>query len=1146
MADSSTFIIDASQAFRVLDQLEQRLAALESSSNKVKEATKQLFAPNASLARQEVAALDAVQSEYKQIASDVTTLKAALKTAFDPRAVATYTKAIDAAEAEMRNLERAAESVGVDLKKALEPPKGAGFGDAIFGSLKTAALSAAAGISFGAAITEGIKLNAEYERVRTSLSVILKDVEKADALLAKLNQFAAETPFGTEQINSAATALLAFGESETTVIDRLREIGTISAATGKDFNELTTIYGKARVAGVLYADEINQLVEAGVPIIGEFAKQMGVSESQVKKLASEGKIGFGQLQTAFKNLTTDGGRFSGLLEAQSKTLGGTLSTLKDNFGQALRNAFAGVIPIVKELVGFLNNLLGTTKSQSQALEEERVAFLGVGNQIRLTNVGTEARTKAINTLKQQYPQFLGQINAEKVTNQQLQPILDKINQSYIIRIALQKEQEKLRPLLEAQAAAESRLAKEQVSVNQNLAKGAELVGVNLAAYKTQEEQVNAVTEALRKQAVFNRGQGQFAVETPLNEQARLLRAIEAAQIGANVQANRQRQEQEKVNGALKEQEQITAQLKKTYGEVFDLATETTAPGAGPTQPPTTGAGAPKKTKTAAEIEFENREKDLALRQLLLNDLQEGLDKELAVIALHFDQLRLEYDKAKADTSKLAEQQSAAELTATKNFFLAQAKADEEAIEKIRQARMKDIENQRDGLEAQKAVRDAEIALREERGKQLVALAKKTGSDEKQVAELQRQFDLATQKARLESELQFQQELLAITGAGNDAQAADIANNIALLKSQLATLDIEASIPVPESAGQKKTIWDILGIDTSTEAGQEFAAQVEDMAQQVIASFQAMAAARTELAQQEVDESDSRLSKLEGELEREIQLAELGFASDVTLKRKEIEEEKKKNAAVKAELEKAKKSQMAIDTAIQASSLVTAIANIFKSLSGLPFGAGIPIAIALSGLMIGFFIKSKVDAAKAAKARYGKSGFLSKDGVVEGRYHSQGGQMLEVERGEIVQVGDDGKRKRVEVVRRERVTEYMDLLSAANSGDRQAIAMQALKLAEIETLPAHIQNKIFASVAGGRDISTARADVPRIRQRKVSNLVLGKAKETISVRVEGADNSGRTNDLLERLIRVVMDSGNVERWAPDGRTKIKGNTKTTYR
>lgn len=1145
MADSSTFIIDASQAFRTLDQLEQRLAALESSSNKAKEATKQVFAPNASLARQEVAALEAVQSEYKQIASDVTTLKAALKTAFDPRAVATYTKAIDAAELEMRNLERAAQATGVDLKKALQPPKGAGFGDAIFGSLKTAALSAAAGISFGAAITEGIKLNAEYERVRTSLSVILKDVEKADALLAKLNQFAADTPFGTEQINSAATALLAFGESETTVIDRLREIGTISAATGKDFNELTTIYGKARVAGVLYAEDINQLVEAGVPIIGEFAKQMGVSESQVKKLASEGKVGFGQLQTAFKNLTTDGGRFSGLLEAQSKTLGGTLSTLKDNFGQALRNAFSGIVPVVKELIGFLNNLLGTTKSQSQALEEERVAFLGVGNQIRLTNVGTDARTKAINTLKQQYPQFLGQINAEKVTNQQLQPILDKINQSYIIRIALQKEQEKLRPLLEAQAAAESRLAKEQVSVNQQLARGAEVAGVNLAAYKTQEEQVKAVTEALRKQAQFNTSQGQTGIETPANEQARILRAIEASQIGVNVQTSRQKQEQDKVNGALKEQEAITAQLKKTYGEVFDLATETTAPGNAPATP-TGGTGPAKKTKTAAEIEFENREKDIALRQLLLNDLEDGLDKELAVIALHFDQLRLEYDKAKADTSKLAGQQSEAEIGAISNFLFAQVEADAAALESVKKSTEAYIKTQRDGLEAQKAVRDAEISLREERGKQLVALAKKTGSDEKQVAELQRQFDLATQKARLESELEFQQQLLAITGAGNEAQAADIANNIALLKSQLATLDIEASIPAPEAAGQKKSIWDILGIDTSTDAGKEFAAQVEQMAQQVIASFQAMAAARTELAQAEVDESDNRLSKLEGELETEISLAEAGFASDVTLKRKQIEEEKKKNAAVKAELEKAKKSQMAIDTAIQASSLVTSIANIFKSLSGIPFGAGIPIAIALSGLMIGFFIKSKVDAAKAAKARYGASGFLSDKGIVQGRYHSQGGERLEVERGEIVQVGDDGNRKRVEVVRRERVSEYMDLLSAANSGDRQAIALQALKLSEIETLPAHIQNKIFATVAGGRDISTARADVPRVRQRKVSNLVLGKAKETISVRVEGADNSGRTNELLERLIRVVMDSGKGERWTPDGKTKIKGNTKTTYR
>lgn len=1131
------FTIDASQAFATLQGLETRLAALEDTTKKVSNATRTVFSPGGDLARREVAALDQVQREYIELAAAIVKLKAAKENAFEPLAITTYAKAIDQAENEMVNLQLAAKATGVDLKKALEPPKGQGFGAAVFDGLKTAALSAAAGISFGAAISEGIRLNAEYEKTRTTIGVLLKDLNRADALLAKLNQFAAETPFGTDQINQAAQALLAFGESEATVITRLKEIGAISASTGKDFNELTTIYGKARVAGVLYAEDINQLVEAGIPIVQQFAKQMGVSESRVKVLASEGKIGFGQLQTAFKNMTKEGGQFSGLLEAQSKTVIGLASKFRDSLSNSLRQAFAGVIPIIKELLGFLNNLVGATKSQSQALEEERVGFLGVANQIRLTNVGTEERIKGINTLKQQYPQFLGQINAEKVTNEQLQPILDKINQSYIIRIALQKQQEKLRPLLEAQANAENNLAKEQVSFNQQLARGAELAGVNVAAFKTQEEQVKAVTEALRKQAQFNTGNGQFAIETPLNEQARLLRAIEAAQSGANVQTNRQKQEQDKVNAALKEQDEITKQLKKTYGEVFDLATQ--GPAEPPPPPDPKGKGKKGKQKTAAEIAFENREKDLDKRQLLLNDLEDGLDKELAIIALHFDRLRLEYEKAGLDISALAGKQSEAEVAAISDFLFKQVEADAAALESSKKAGADFIQSQEENLKAQKATRDAEITLREERGKQLVALAKKTGSDEKQVAELQRQFDLATQKARLESELLFQQQLLAITGAGNAEQAQQISDTIAQIKAQIATIDIEASIPQAEG-GKPKSIWALLGIDTSNPEGEAFAQQVEAMAQQVIASLQGMAQARTELAQAEVDASDERLSSLEKQLDQEIALATAGFASDVTLKRKQIEEEKKKNAAVKAELEKAKKSQMAIDTAIQASSLITSVANLFKSLSAIPFGAGIPIAIALSGLMLGFFIKSKVDAAKAAKARFGATGFIGNDGIVKGKYHTHGGETLKVERGEMVQVGDDGARKRVEVVRRERVTEYMDLLQAANKGDRQELALQALKLADIERLPDNVKGQLLQ----GANIGEPFTRGPEIRQRRTTALVFGKGKTAVNVRIEGND-SARTNELMEALLREVTRQGKAPRWSPDGKTKIVGNTKTNY-
>ena len=57
--------------------------------------------------------------------------------------------------------------------------------------------------------------------------------------------------------------------------------------------------------------------------------------------------------------------------------------------------------------------------------------------------------------------------------------------------------------------------------------------------------------------------------------------------------------------------------------------------------------------------------------------------------------------------------------------------------------------------------------------------------------------------------------------------------------------------------------------------------------------------------------------------------------------------------------------MILDTALQASNLVTAISALYASLSGLPFGIGVALATALSAVLIGTFIASKSSAASAA-------------------------------------------------------------------------------------------------------------------------------------------------------------------------------------
>ena len=200
--------------------------------------------------------------------------------------------------------------------------------DSAFSGLKRTV----AGLAIGAALFAGVKASAQLgiqmEQTRVSFTTFLKDADKANQTIAKLNEFSNVTPFDNAQVIQAGKSLLAFGTSAEKLTPTLRKIGDISAGTGKDFNELATIYGKARIAGTLYAEDINQLVEAGIPIMGEFAKALGTTEDKVKKMASEGKLKFRDLENAFTNLTSEGGLFFDLMAKQSQTVGGKISTFQ--------------------------------------------------------------------------------------------------------------------------------------------------------------------------------------------------------------------------------------------------------------------------------------------------------------------------------------------------------------------------------------------------------------------------------------------------------------------------------------------------------------------------------------------------------------------------------------------------------------------------------------------------------------------------------------------------------------------------------------------------------------------------------------------------------------------------------------------------
>jgi tape measure domain-containing protein len=198
---------------------------------------------------------------------------------------------------------------------------------ASFGGLQRTVMNLVGAYAGFQTITSIAKLGMDMEQTRVSFKTMLGSAEEANATIANLNEFSNVTPFTNDQVIRAGKSLTAFKVQGDQLLPTLRNIGDIAAGTGKDFNELTTIYGKAKIAGTLYAEDINQLIEAGIPVMGEFAKIMGVQESQVKKLASEGKLSFDILEQAFRNMTSEGGMYYNLMAQQAETAGGKLSTL---------------------------------------------------------------------------------------------------------------------------------------------------------------------------------------------------------------------------------------------------------------------------------------------------------------------------------------------------------------------------------------------------------------------------------------------------------------------------------------------------------------------------------------------------------------------------------------------------------------------------------------------------------------------------------------------------------------------------------------------------------------------------------------------------------------------------------------------------
>jgi tape measure domain-containing protein len=220
---------------------------------------------------------------------------------------------------------------------------GAGLGKLAMGA-------AAVGAGAGALLAWPLKLASDLEQSTAKFTTMLGSADAATKMLKSIREMAAATPFETADLISAGETLLNFGVSAEEILPTLQKLGDASGGNAERFQSLALVFGQVAANGRLMGGDVLQMVNAGFNPLMEIAQRTGESMTDLRKRMEQGGIGIDEVKQAFTDATGPGGRFFGLMDAQSKTLAGRFSTLKDSIAEALMPLGEYLLPIMKTAV----------------------------------------------------------------------------------------------------------------------------------------------------------------------------------------------------------------------------------------------------------------------------------------------------------------------------------------------------------------------------------------------------------------------------------------------------------------------------------------------------------------------------------------------------------------------------------------------------------------------------------------------------------------------------------------------------------------------------------------------------------------------------------------------------------------------------
>ena len=262
-------------------------------------------------------------------------------------------KALQNVKDEMEALTKTKTKVNIDTSNISTANGGISSLIGKFSSAKAAvggflgAFAASALVDFG---KEAIDAQSKVEQLEISFRTLLGSQEKASALIAEIKSYGTVTPYDTEGLAQAARLMLSYGMSSSKIMPTLQMLGDIAMGDKDKLQSLTLAFSQMSASGRVCKEDLNQMVDAGFNPLQIISEKTGKSIGELTDEVSKGAISVQDIEQAFIDATSEGGKFHNMVNNMSDSIAGKTAQMTDNWeafkasiGGLLRPAYLGAI-----------------------------------------------------------------------------------------------------------------------------------------------------------------------------------------------------------------------------------------------------------------------------------------------------------------------------------------------------------------------------------------------------------------------------------------------------------------------------------------------------------------------------------------------------------------------------------------------------------------------------------------------------------------------------------------------------------------------------------------------------------------------------------------------------------------------------------